>query len=501
MSESPVIRPYQTSDRPGVEAVCVATGLSGRLPDLFADADLFSKLWLAPFLEGEPESCWVVEDAGQIVGYLVGSAQPGFKRRALRCLLPYLRQALGRWARGNYRHHPPSGRVLRWLFVRSLPETPPAPAGPRDGNINHPRAYQGPGKLGAHRGGETPAAPAAAVNFHFNLLPAYQGQGNLGAELGETFFSHLRAQGVGAFYIHVFVAHWLRGYAFYRRLGFRTYDLRPCSLYGDDSALGCFTQPVPPPGEGQVRRPRAPTRLSVVIPCRQDGDVLARMLASLAAQWHRPDEVIVVRDGPDSGCDEAVRICGIRGARVIAGDWGHAGRARNAGIAAAMGDVVIVADADATLDRELGAQVVAAFEHGAVWGMPRLAADGSSWGATRWVEAMNLVARLSPLPYGTCLFAARDALLQAGGYHAGLSWGEDTEIGLRLARRHRCRRVRAAATYSSRRFRGRDARELGVRVWRAMRAVGHVLRASRLPRQPLDISEALAFTREGETGS
>ena len=469
MSESPVIRPYQTSDRPGVEAVCVATGLSGRLPDLFADADLFSKLWLAPFLEGEPESCWVVEDAGQIVGYLVGSAQPGFKRRALRCLLPYLRQALGRWARGNYRHHPPSGRFLRWLFLRSWRETP--------------------------------AAPARAGNIHIKHQPAYQGQGNLGAELGETFFSHLRAQGVGAFYIHVFVAHWLRGYAFYRRLGFRTYDLRPCSLYGDDSALGCFTQPVPPPGEGQVRRPRAPTRLSVVIPCRQDGDVLARMLASLAAQWHRPDEVIVVRDGPDSGCDEAVRICGIRGARVIAGDWGHAGRARNAGIAAAMGDVVIVADADATLDRELGAQVVAAFEHGAVWGMPRLAADGSSWGATRWVEAMNLVARLSPLPYGTCLFAARDALLQAGGYHAGLIWGEDTEIGLRLARRHRCRRVRAAATYSSRRFRGRDARELGVRVWRAMRAVGHVLRASRLPRQPLDISEALAFTREGETGS
>jgi glycosyltransferase involved in cell wall biosynthesis len=239
----------------------------------------------------------------------------------------------------------------------------------------------------------------------------------------------------------------------------------------------------------------------VVIPCRADGEVLARMLESLAGQWHRPDEVVVVRDGPDARCDEAVQTCGIKGARLIAGDWGHAGRARNAGIAAATGDVVIVADADARLAPELCAQVVAAFERGATWGMPRLAADGTSWLAARWVSAMNLAARLLPLPYGTCLFATREALRAVGGYHSELTWGEDTEIGLRLARRERCYRIRAAATYSSRRFRGRDARELGLRVWRAMRAVGHVLRASRLPREPLEISEALAFTREGETGS
>lgn len=469
MSAGPTLRAYNPQDRPGVEAVCIATGLSGRLPDLFCDAELFAKLWLAPFLEGEPDSCWVVEDDGRIVGYLVGSARPGFKARALRCLLPYLRQALGRWARGNYRNHPPSGRFLRWLFLRSWRETP--------------------------------AAPSGAGNFHFNLLPEYQGQGTLGADLGYRFLDHLRQRGVAHFYIHVFVAHWLRGYAFYRRLGFRTYDLRPCSLYGDDSALGCFTQPVPPADAERVRQPRPTTRLSVVIPCRADGEVLARMLESLARQWHRPDEIVIVRDGPDPSCDEAVRASGIKGARVIAGDWGHAGRARNAGIAAATGDIVIVADADARLAPELCAQVVAAFERGATWGMPRLASDGTSWLAARWVGAMNLAARLLPLPYGTCLFATREALTAVGGYHSELTWGEDTEIGLRLARRERCFRIRAAATYSARRFRGRDARELALRLGRALAAIPRVVRASWSPREPLNPDTALAFNREEEKGT
>lgn len=469
MNSGPTLRAYHPSDRAGVEAVCIATGLSGRLPDLYCDAELFAKIWLSPFLEGEPDSCWVVEDQGRIVGYLVGSARPGFMARAIWCLWPYLGKALGRWARGSYRHHPPSGRFLRWLCLRSWQETPSAPPG--------------------------------AGNFHFNLLPEYQGRGTLGADLGHQFLNHLRQKGVSWFYIHVFVAHWLRGYGFYRRLGFRTYDLRPCSLYGDDSALGCFTQPVPPAGLEQVRQPRPSTRLSVVIPCRADGEVLTLMLKSLARQWHRPDEVIVVRDGPDAACEAVTLASGIRCARVIAGDWGHAGRARNAGIAAATGDVVIVADADACLAPELGAQVVAAYERGARWGMPRLASDDASWLAARWVGAMNLAARLLPLPYGTCLFATRELLVAVGGYHPTLSWGEDTEIGLRLARVAGCHRIRAAATYSSRRFRGRDGRELGLRIGRALGAVGRVLRAARRPRGPLDPAVALGLPPESSSDS
>lgn len=85
--------------------------------------------------------------------------------------------------------------------------------------------------------------------------------------------------------------------------------------------------------------------VSVVVPARDAAATLPRTLAALAGQDHRgPTEIIVVDDG---STDETAGIARAAGARVVSleGQHGPAG-ARNAGIAAATGELLAFTDAD-----------------------------------------------------------------------------------------------------------------------------------------------------------
>lgn len=86
-----------------------------------------------------------------------------------------------------------------------------------------------------------------------------------------------------------------------------------------------------------------PPTLSVVIPCRNDGDLLALCLQALDGQTRQPLEVIVVDNG---STDSTVAIAEAHGARVVTEAVVGIGAAAAAGYNAARGAVIVRCDAD-----------------------------------------------------------------------------------------------------------------------------------------------------------
>jgi glycosyltransferase involved in cell wall biosynthesis len=84
--------------------------------------------------------------------------------------------------------------------------------------------------------------------------------------------------------------------------------------------------------------------LSVVVPTYNRARVLARCLDALAAQDPGPDEVVVVDDG--STDDTAALLASRSGLRVVRQANGGRAAAKNAGIEAARGDVLLFVDDD-----------------------------------------------------------------------------------------------------------------------------------------------------------
>ena len=67
------IRPFQSDDRDVVRRICYQTGYMGDPPDWFwRDTESFRDLFSSYYTDEEPESSFVVESGGQVVGYLLG---------------------------------------------------------------------------------------------------------------------------------------------------------------------------------------------------------------------------------------------------------------------------------------------------------------------------------------------------------------------------------------------------------------------------------------------
>jgi GT2 family glycosyltransferase len=104
--------------------------------------------------------------------------------------------------------------------------------------------------------------------------------------------------------------------------------------------------------------------LTVVIPTRDREDDLARCLASLAAQSRAPDQVIVV-DNASRG-DGTRRAALAAGATYLSESRRGLDFARNAGVRAAVGDVVAFCDDDVALHRDWCRQMLAALADASV---------------------------------------------------------------------------------------------------------------------------------------
>jgi ribosomal protein S18 acetylase RimI-like enzyme len=82
------IRPYQADDRAVVRRICYRTGYMGDPPAWFwRDTESFCDLFCSYYTDEEPESSFVVESEGRIVGYLLGCVDSQKVRDPARILL------------------------------------------------------------------------------------------------------------------------------------------------------------------------------------------------------------------------------------------------------------------------------------------------------------------------------------------------------------------------------------------------------------------------------
>ena len=89
--------------------------------------------------------------------------------------------------------------------------------------------------------------------------------------------------------------------------------------------------------------------ISVVIPVKDDADLLARCLRAIAGQTRRPDEIVVVDNGSS---DDSARVARDAGARVVFIEGGGIPAASAAGYDAAACDVIARLDADCVPGRD-----------------------------------------------------------------------------------------------------------------------------------------------------
>ncbi|MEM9561413.1 MAG: mycofactocin biosynthesis glycosyltransferase MftF [Actinomycetota bacterium] len=188
----------------------------------------------------------------------------------------------------------------------------------------------------------------------------------------------------------------------------------------------------PPGGRGTT-----PT-VSIVVPTHDDGDELARTLASLPTAT---TDVVVVDDGsvtpPRTGPE--VRLVQRR-------DSGGPGAARQTGLDATDSDLVVFVDAGVVLDDATLAGLIRAFDDPAVVAAaPRIRSEPLPHPVARYElrrspldlgQAESLVGPGRAVPYvpTACLAVRTDAVAAAGGFDLGLRYGEDVDLVWRLGR-------------------------------------------------------------------
>ncbi len=173
-------------------------------------------------------------------------------------------------------------------------------------------------------------------------------------------------------------------------------------------------------------------RVSVVIPCYNGGAHLAQALASLKGQTYRDFEVVVVDDGSDDA--ETVRVLDGLGpeARLVRQENRGLPAARNAGMAAATGELVLPLDCDDGLEPGFLERTVAALDAhpDAGFAFSHLRLTGERQGVL--AKDYNFFAQLflNQLPY--CLLMRKGTWERLGGYDETMRRGyEDWEYNIR----------------------------------------------------------------------
>jgi glycosyltransferase involved in cell wall biosynthesis len=182
-------------------------------------------------------------------------------------------------------------------------------------------------------------------------------------------------------------------------------------------------------------------RVSVVIPCFNQGRFLPEAIQSVYAQTHPAQEIIVVDDG---STDETAAVARSHaGVQYIRQDNAGPGAARNCGSQRCTGDFVVFLDADDHLLPNHFAACLRAFAQ-----KPE---SVMVWGDFRWFGAQDTwhVHDCTPRPdyYGAMLgfkimgppatvMLRRSILSQVGGFRSDLPTCEDLEMWLRIARSH-----------------------------------------------------------------
>lgn len=177
-------------------------------------------------------------------------------------------------------------------------------------------------------------------------------------------------------------------------------------------------------------------RISVVIPAYNAARFLPRCLASVLAQTHSAEEILVVDDG--STDDTAAVASSFGGVRVLSRSNGGLSAARNTGIQSATGDWIALLDADDLWAPEKLAAQAERVRPDTVLvytGIRVFGEDGVHQVCTAMdpAEARKALRYRNPITPSSVI-ARREALLRDGGFREDLRACEDWEMWVRLQR-------------------------------------------------------------------
>ncbi|WP_439859086.1 TIGR04283 family arsenosugar biosynthesis glycosyltransferase [Pseudomonas sp. MBLB4136] len=202
--------------------------------------------------------------------------------------------------------------------------------------------------------------------------------------------------------------------------------------------------------------------LSVIVPARDEAQVLPPLLADLAPLRATGAELILVDGGSqDATCDLAKG--GVD--QLLRSAPGRALQ-MNAGAAVARGDYLWFVHADTRIDAAAIRSLLDALSRRPLWGRFDVRLSGSGL-ALRLIGAMiSLRSRLTGVATGDQgIFVAREAFERLGGY-AEMPLMEDLELSRRLKRLARPRCLRPALLTSSRRWERHGIWRTVLLMWR-----------------------------------
>jgi len=183
------IRPYQPQDRAGLRQICCDTADAGQpVERFFPDREVFGDLLTNYYTEHEPQSVFIADDRGEVVGYVTGCVDTN---RFVRVMA---------W------------RIVPMVLVKALVR----------GTLWHPQTIRllKPNlsmwvKSGAHQSEALDDYPA---HLHVNVREGFRGQ-RLGQRLVETFCERAKAAGVRGVHAGVSAEN-PRAVHFFQELGF-----------------------------------------------------------------------------------------------------------------------------------------------------------------------------------------------------------------------------------------------------------------------------------------
>jgi hypothetical protein len=186
-----VVRKFDPRDRDAVRFLCCQTGFLGKPIDpVFEDRELFADYLTSYYTDVEPESCFVMEQNGRVVGYLLGS------RRAFRQQFHSFAQNVRLFLKGMSRYfgyNRATRDFIGWILRNSWREVP--------------------------------AAPRRTAHFHFNVLPEAQSVAGTAAMMN-AYFDYLREKGEKAVFGQMVTFESRRGAKVLERYGFRILEKR-----------------------------------------------------------------------------------------------------------------------------------------------------------------------------------------------------------------------------------------------------------------------------------
>ena len=201
--------------------------------------------------------------------------------------------------------------------------------------------------------------------------------------------------------------------------------------------------------------------ISFVVPAYNEERLLGRTLAAIhtaARELARPYELIVA---DDASTDGTAAIARENGARVVRVRFRQIARVRNAGAAAAAGDVLIFVDADTIVPPATLRATAAALDRGAVGGGASVYIDGK---LPLWVRLFmppfRLSFRICRMAAGCYVFCRREDFEAIGGFDVRLYAAEELALSRALAGRGKFVVLAEPVMTSGRKVRTHSSREV-----------------------------------------